>query len=478
MNEKQSKKVLRKEAKAIIKREIPKDLTRSTRRQERENRNKRAIRVLNREGKSGALTKGNSSMFRRIFTDRDAARLAWMLTVTDPFGKHNWSIPPVIGLGVPLSAPRMYRVTLKGFAQSNANGRCYIGLNADMWLPNSSATALTVAEPRYGFLGNSTANGGSRGAPLHYTNSAYVGCAGATPPITGSDWRSYPSSVVTQCTGLTFMTLPDNFINTQLNNNPASANAYQRAQCVSAGLRVRPVAPAAGALVPQGVLLMTQQTLGDTVQTNATAASSPSAIGGVDVYSYMAGLALPAGVNPLTPEMVAIKEVDMLEWPMKDKGHEWLSAAAIPNQSCALAAWVPPQVGTVQVGQPQLACIGSGMLSGQTIEFEGTLVYAFYGGVSYEVNPRKAAEPVPYADLQATASSAVNHMAIDSPKQSQPSRQAVQSVAQTVVDAGDVSRTSAADWIKSGSTAIEAATGSSIGDLIGEGLGFLASALL
>jgi len=276
------------------------------------------------------------------------------------------------------------------------------------------------------------------------------------------------------------MAFPDQFIPSQINLAPASANAMQRAQQISLGLRARPVAPATGQLQPTGALVIVQQVLGDTVQTNPAAANSPTSLGGADAYQWVTGLATGvtgATTSPLTPDQVAISEWDLLTWPKVGGAQSWITAAAIPNQSCALQPWVPTQNGTAQTGFPQLSVLGVGLGPGAVVEFEASYVYAFYGAVSYEVNVRKGISPVPSSDLEATVSSAANHMRVGDGAYS-PARSAVASVVQPHVDSGDIPKSSAADWIKSGSSAIEAATGSSIGDLIGEGLGFLGAMLL
>jgi hypothetical protein len=113
------------------------------------------------------------------------------------------------------------------------------------------------------------------------------------------------------------------------------------------------------------------------------------------------------------------------------------------------------------------------MLSGQVVQFEGVLIYAFYGGVSYEVNVRKTHDAVPLSDLEATAAAAATQMSVGNPNGLTPEKQAVASVVEPAIAAGEVHPSKAADWIKSGTQVIEAATGASIGQLIGEGLGFL-----
>ncbi len=476
MATKAAAKEIKKEVRKDIKKAAKRDVRSSTKRAKAKARNaaaKQAIVVHTKETARSALGATNASLFRRIFTDRDAARFAWMLTVTDPFGHHAWSIPPVLAPGIPLSKPRIYRYSFTGFAVANTSGRLYIGVNADMWLPYPAKLAATVAEPAYCFLGNSTSNGGSRGSPVHYTVANYIGTS-----VAGSVATSYPGPAITSAAGLNFMQFPDNFITTQLNNAPTSGNAYQRAQCLSAGLRVRPQAPAAGATFPQGTLLMVQQILGDTVQTNPAAASGSGVIGGIDAYAYMKGASLSPGAQVvLTDDMVALEEWDILEWPKEGKSHAWLTAAAVPNQSCCLGTWVPTQNGSNLVGYPQLAVLGQGLLQGQVVQFEATLTYAFYGSVSYEVVHQRQQVTVPLEDLQTTASAASRHMSLGANSAS-PAQRAAAAVAQTAVDSGEVHPSKAVDWLKSGAKAIETATGSSMGELIGEGLGVVASLLL
>lgn len=432
------------------------------------------------------LTANTASMFQRAFTERDASRLGWMLTVCDPFGSHHWSVPPTIGLGVPLAAPRIYRITLKGFASANADGMVYVGANADMWLPDAGRATLTNAQPRYGFLGNNPANGGTsrRGSPVHYTTSTYAGCIpGNTPtPVTGSNGYSWPGPTVETCTGLNFCQFPDSFINIQLPGDPGNSDAYQRAQCIATGLRVRPTAPASGALIPQGVVLMTQQTLGDSVITCASAASGTLVRGGADVYAYLSGVFAGPAAAELTGDMIAREEWDVIDWPRDEKKGEgsWLTASAIPNQSCCLAAYAPKVAGDRVVGYPQLAAVGAGMRQGQVLEFEAAYVYAFYGGISYEINAHQSMPSVPQADLSSTVDAAATHMAIGGsrPTSMMPARQAVAATVQPAVSSGEIRPSNAAKWIQGGKDVIESVTGSSIGDLIGEGLGFLAGALL
>lgn len=463
---------VKKIAKTIVKAESAEATKRRKHKARQDSSAQKAARSLVAQHRSSPsrLLQANAKMFARAFTDRHASILRWMLTVTDPFGEHAYAVPPVLAPGVPMSPPRIYRYVFNGFADANAVGRLYIGANADMWLPDPSAAAITSPVPQKCFLGNSTANGGSRGAPVHYTGATYGGTG------TGTGF-SYPSPTTTAATGLTFMSFPDNFVVTQMNNAPASANAYQRAQCVSVGLRVRPIAPPSGALLPTGTLVMVQQILGDTVQTNPAAANAAATIGGVDAYQYIMGAAAGSGGTPLTPDQVAVEEWDVMEWPNKGGEKSWLSAAAVPNQSCALGAWVPKQTGDSVVSYPQLAVLGQGLgASGVRVQFQVAYVYAFYGSVSYEVNAHKSAAPVPIEDMQTAVAAAAPHMAPGSSLA--PAKQAVLATVQPHVDSGDVPKSSAGDWVKSGATAIEAATGSTIGDLVGEGLGFLAAALL
>jgi len=332
------------------------------------------------------------------------------------------------------------------------------------------------------YLGNSTANSGTRGWPLHFTTSTYAGSG-----TTGATGLSYPAPSTTQAavvTGMGFMQLPDNFIGAQLNGNPASGNAFQRYQCVAAGLRARPTAPPNGALVMAGVMLAVQQTLGDTVITNPSAASGTTAVGGANCYGYISGLTnssqggtVSTAVSPLGPDSVGLEEWDMAAWPSSNKEKDWLELSAIPNQSCSFGQWTPGQTGANVVGYPQLAIVVAGAQSGQLIEFEGKLIYAWYGSVSYEENAAQLALNVPSEDLASTVSDGKAHLSISN-RSLTPKRAAVQAMVQPTIEDGGVHAKNAAEWINSGKDVIESVTGSSIGDLIGEGLGFLAGALL
>ncbi len=469
-------KALKQAAKALVARADAKTQTKA---KAKRARRKRAGQQLILEHKGGdSLQRPLGKFFSRVFSKQDAARLNWMLTVADPFGGYSATIPPSLTPGIPLSVPRIYKYKFTGNAVANSAGCLYIGANADMWLPNPSKSAITTPEPQFCFVGNSVANGGSRGYPVHYTVASYAGTS-----VAGSTGNSYPGSAITVAAGtagLRFLRFPDNLIATQLNNDPASANATQRMVCVSLGLRARPVAPATGALVPQGVLLMVQQILGDVYTTNPVAASGTAPVGGVDCYAYIKGLGSVAGdvsinrPSGLSPEMVGLKEWDVMEWPHSGGRANWLTAAAVPVQSCCYGAWVPKQTGDSVVGAPQLAVLGAGMASGQVVEFEAEYTYAFYGATSYEVNAFKPSAPVPAADVMATSAAAASHMNISSSKLA-PEKQALLSVAQPHVSSGDFSASDAAAWVKTGANVIEEFTGSSIAELVGEGLGFLAA---
>jgi len=445
---------------------------------------KKAAPELLTKLKHGTPTQAEAyRFFRRNFTRRDAARLAWMMCVADPFGAKAMPVPATITTGASASCPRMYAVTLKQFTTVNSVGACFIGLSADAWLPDPTRPAGSAPQPLYLYLGNSSAFG-SRGWPLHWTNSAYAGCA---PTVTGSTGYSYPGPAIAQTSaiaGMNFMQLPDTFIDTQLNCNPTTGNAFQRFQCVSAGLRVRPTGPAAGALVQTGVIMITQQTLGDTVVTNPAAASGTGTLGGPNCYGHMSGLATgsTAGtvvtqVAPLPPDSIGAEEWDIASWPSSTNEKDWLEAAAIPNQSCSFGQWTPGNTGSTLVGYPQLSAIVAGSQQGQVIEFEARLVYAWYGAVSYEENSVPLLASVPPSDLTATVTDGKAHLSISN-RAATPARAAVQAMAQPAVNDGTVHPSNAAAWINSGKEVIEAATGSSIGELIGEGLRFLAGALL
>jgi len=427
--------------------------------------------------------------FRRLFSKRDASKLAWLKTVAHPFAGPDVPIPAIIAPGTINDVPRLYPFEATGFAVANSLGRVYIWLNADGWLPSGSASAGTNPVPQYQFLGNSTSNGGSRGTPAGYTTQTYAGCTGLVATATGNSFPYPLANGGSNVSGLTFLQLPDNFINTQVNNSPTSGNAYQKYRVVSAGLRARPSAPAPGSLVSSGVLLATQQVQGDNLITNmGAAAGSPGSPGGTDAYAYASGMQSTRGAGssdltrnpPLTHDQIGTVEWSIEKWPnaMSDDGsqeREWLTVAAIPNQSCCFSAYVPAQAGSNYVGYPQLAILGAGLFPGQTVEFQVRMLYEFHGGISYEQQSTFRPPAVPAADLQELMTH-TPHLNVRSPVPV-AARPAV-ALAQQAVDVGDLHPKAATDWIRTGASVIEAATGSTVGELVGEGLGALAAFLL
>lgn len=414
----------------------------------------------------------------RFFSKKDASKLAWAVMVGNPFGNLYVPVPAAMTVGASAGCPRMFPITLTITNSANSLGRLYAGLNADGWLPNPSTTVGMAPVPYAMYLGNSTTYG-SRGYPFHVTANTYAGCAASTPAVAGSTGLSYPAPTVTANTtlGLNSIQLPSAFITGQIDCAAASSNAFQRFQCVAAAIRARPVAPAATALVMQGTMMGVQQILGDTVITNPAAANSPSAIGGVDAYAYIRGI---QGINgtaapAVAREEISIEEVDIATWP---KGDKWLTVAALPNQSCAFGQWTPGNTGNTTIGFPQCAILCSGMLPNQAIEVQAKLVYAFYGIVSYEANRTASHTPSALGDISGILTSGQKHLRPQMMTDVPNSRPGVKAFAQDAIDSGTAAKgSSIVDWIKSGSSAVEELTGSTIGELLGEGLGFLASAL-
>jgi hypothetical protein len=494
MSKAETKREVRKEAKREVKKEVEKE------KRVKGKHIRKEVKAIERlpsasRGVSGP-SRQQTQYFRRLFTEQDASKLAWLRCVMDPFTAIPASLPPIMAPGASTSRPRIYAISLKGFAVANANGRVNIGANADGWMPSSVAVAGSAPVPQFQYLGNSAGNAGARGFPVHYTVQAWAG----NPGFANVSPNNYPASdraVANAIPYLGFLQLPDALIDVQLNNDPTSGNAYQRYSNVALGLRCRPVAPAAGNLVMTGVILGCQQTLGDTVITNPTRANGGAAtLGGSDAYEYMAGLgtganSIPVGPGPnagpgsnntqvnLTEEMVGRTEWDIAEWPKQKGEHTWFTMSAIPNQSCCFSATVPKQTGATQVGDPQLAFVGAGLLAGQTIEFEARYIYAFYGGVSYQVQAGSSTPPVAPGDLQALTATAAPLMGIATHNgMPRASVSAPQALIRHEAAKGMVDARSGPDWLKSGASIVKSATGSSIGELLGEGLGVIAGMLL
>lgn len=423
--------------------------------------------------------------YSRRFTERDAWLLAWFHCVTNPW---KYAVPPPFPYAASPGTPRMFPLRITGAAIANSVGACFIWLNADGWFPSPQAVATTAPVPWTPFLGNSTANSGARGYPAGHTNGSYAGCS---PTIAGSTGLSMPGptiAVATAIAGVVFQRIPDNFIAGQINTDPVSANASQRYNCVAAGLRVRPSAPAAGTVVPGGVVCMTQQILGDTLIANPVAANGTAAPGGVNCYNYVrsfqttaTGGAVTAAPAPLDDSQIATKEYDLETWPRGGDGkHDWLEATAVPNQSCCFLALTPPQTGASVVGEPQLVAIGNGLTAGQVVEYEATLIYAFYGIVSYEkygiADAPSRSNPVSSDETARALSVGSGHMRIDS-EAGVPGRRATAAFGSEAKFDGVAAAKDIGGWISTGASVVKEVTGLSIPELIGEGLGFLAAIL-
>jgi hypothetical protein len=394
----------------------------------------------------------------QFFARKDAARTAWALMVGNPFGDIAVPVPVSLTPGASPACPRMFRVKLTNFATANAAGFVYIGANGDAWSVNTSAVAGSAATPAYLYLGNSTAFG-TRGYPVHWTISTYVGCP---LQVTGSDSNSYPGSQVTLAngvTGLGFAQLPDGFITGQTDCSVGAANLIQRYSNVAVGLRARPTT---AALAAQGTLVCYQQTVGDNYVTNPVYAAGTALPGGKNTYTYM---------QSVPEEEIGRLEMSIPDWPT-DK---WIGAAGLPNTYTSFGQWSPGNVGASIIGRPCVSIIGQGLSAGQVIEWEAEYIYAFYGSISYEPSALKnrqvASSP---AEIGSILSSGAQHMG---PSNQQSYRAPLKAVAQEAVDSGRTNKSGVGDWIKSGSNLIEEVTGSSIGELVGEGLGFLAALL-
>lgn len=438
--------------------------------------------VVNSSAREAAPRVGPAGrQFFRTFSHRDAAKLAWMACVANPKFAPPMPIPASITPGASPATPRMFRVGLKGVSTANALGRFCIGANADAWIPNPNRASGAVATPYYCYLGNSSAFGGARGYPVHYTIQTWAGNGAGSD---GTSWPA-PNKVATVATtGLYYVQLPDKFIAGQPNADPSTGNNSGAYSNVALELRARPIAPPAGGLVMAGTMWSVQQTMGDSFATCPSAANATGTVGGIDAVAYIGGMTTVSNASgqPLSSDMVALTEWDLASWPRESSSssptappsHSWMSIVALPNQSCSFGQWAGGNTGATQVGYPQCAFMGFGAISGQQVEFEVDYVYAYYGVLSYEVKDDVRPVRVPDADVKSLMTSGLQHLQ----GANRGIRGAVAAVAQEAVDKGEVGASSVGSWIQAGSSAVEKLTGQSIGELVGEGLGFVAEMLL
>ncbi len=408
---------------------------------------------------------------QQFFSKKGANRYLWALCVADPFRAVPVPVPISITPGASAACPRMYKVTLRGVATSNSLGFCSIQAHADNWVQAFNPIAgggnpfnqVPFPDLRNSYLGTSSATGGGRGTPVLYTLGGWVGDT-ATPGSNGLSTPALGNNPLTPTIAagsLGASAFPDGFIPGQLQFDVNST--AQRYCQVALGLRCRPLAAPINAA---GRLTIFQHTEGDTsFQTFSSVVPNCSG----NSFNNM---------SAIPEEILTRHEVALANWP-PDK---WLSAAAIPNTTVCFGQWLAQQHGSLSVTYPLLTVIGEGLNDKMRIEFEAEYVIAFYGIVSWEANAAQMTRLVPSSgdELGAHVEAAPIHMKPVVASNNSPAlaKQGAATFAQTAVDTGAIHRSDVMPALRAAGGLVEEATGMSVGEIIGEGIGAIAAMLL
>jgi len=416
------------------------------------------LHIPGADKKGTATERGMHQYMQQLFSRKDAGRYLWALCVADPWRALPVPIPISITPGASAATPRMYKVTLRTVGAANASGFVYVGANADGWNQDfSNVGPFPVPASNQLYLGYpSTVPGGSRGAPVSATQATWTGdsSVGSGPLVAPSSSCVPSGGSVNPLTANSWLVakFPDSFIPQQAPGANAPG-AGERFTNVAVGLRVRPLAAPLNAA---GRITMFQQTLGDNEYN-----TFPTVIGGSDTFGAM---------SALTPEQVNRHEVSVSNWPPE----KWLAASAIPNTTCAFGQWQGSTTGYRGAGFPALSVMGEGLSAGLRLEVEAEYVYAYYGVLSYEEGSQTSLRRVHTTAEEAGAmlSTANTHMKplVKSDNHPGLARQASHMMAQEAVDTGKTTAAKVGQYMKMGSAAVEAVTGSSVGDLIGDAI--------
>lgn len=403
---------------------------------------------------------GMDSFMRQAFSRKEASRYMWGMCVTNPWTAQCSPIPMSITPGASASCPRMYPVTLRGVAIANASGFFHIGANADGWVQKYNNAGLASIEafpiPDIGkmYLGypSSLGVGYSRGAPVHATQQSWAGDTAGPVGANGfssPNSQTFAASATIVAGSFVAAKFPDTFIPQA---DPTDAGSGERFTQVALGLRVRPLAPL---LTTAGRMTMFQQTLGDN-EANTFSTSN----GAIDTF---------ASLSAIPKEQLNRHEVAVANWPPE----KWLTASAIPNTTVCFGQWKGNTGdGSRQAGHPMLSVLGEGVTTGTRFEYEARYVYAYYGILSYEQNAQEVARQV------SAGAEAIQEFVELAPAHMKPlvipadhhsmGKQASHIMAQSAVDNGKATSKSVGSYIADGVKVVEAITGESVSDVIGE----------
>ncbi len=399
----------------------------------------------------------NSTMHKFMPSSYQAALMAWAHTVANPRILSPHPPPVLAAAGSSPAEARMYQLPLKGTAVANATGYFWIVVNADGWVP---ATVQEVSsQAPVPWTGSQYLQASGQSTPVSYTNGSYVGSA-------CPNYQTYDQAIggAGGTAGVKSLELPvpPNFI-------PA-IQADTRYTLVSVELRLR---PEGAPLNASGDLAIFN------LRTQVTRTQYPSWTGSPN--------STPEACLAVPDKIFSKQRAAVANWPSK----KWLTAVAVPNTVCCLGQWYPLGSTAVgpgsaangRVGLPSVWAIGKGLAANTPVEFEVVYNYALYGIRDYETLSTGGSDPVvasgPVEDYRNNGMSGSLTPTIRGENADHRATAAAMRSEQMAGRApdGPGAGKMIAEGIKGAKDIIEEVTGSSIGELIAEGAGFIASML-
>lgn len=418
----------------------------------------------------------NHTLERFTPSARQAALMAWLHGVANPWNPDPHPVPISATPGSSPSEARMFTCTLRGTALANSDGNFFITVCADGWTP----ATIQEMTPAYGYgvdtsvptqVSKFLCYGGSGvySSPVNYTNSSWPAGNGFPAwnmfsqgyPIAGN---TVPGATPSQQAGIYACSLPQNFV-----PNLSSDTRYNN---VSVGLRLRPEGAA-------------YQGAGDIAIFNwrrqPTRSQYPTA--------FVSSPNVTMGMMLAMPEKILARERQACaNWP-SDK---WLSAVAVPNTSTCLGQWFPIGGSTSGsnayanncVGFPQIFACGKGLQPSTPVEFEVVLNYAVYALTDYQsASSERSDTIVPQADVQMAVHTGPETNL--TPRITKPEKQDHRGVASVMAVEQEAGRAptgpgagkAIVEGLKAAGDIFEEVTGTSVLETIIEGAGFIASLL-
>lgn len=286
----------------------------------------------------------NSQLLKFSPSEEQAARMAWMHSVSNPRTLVPHAIPVSATPGASAVVPRVYQVPLTFVGAANALGFFAAALCTGSWVPQGPAGGQ-IPVP----MGADFCTPGQYKAAAYCTGSSWAGSGSGFGPLSlpqsNIDFTTYGAGWGVEAL------VPIDFA--------PQATLQTRYTLVSAEIRARPLGAAqleAGRIAAFNWRQTVDSINGaDTVQ---------------DVYAWSMAQ---------TQEKLNRVELACANWP----SNKWISTVIVPNTTVCFGQWIPSAVDVRHPFPPLAWIVGSGLPPGTPIEVQVYWNVAVYGAQSY-----------------------------------------------------------------------------------------------